>query len=388
MVVLEEDLPQGLHPGAGQQVRVAGGQVIQQPAGIRPGLVHPGLRPGGVLAEAGRAAVAAAPVVTGQAFQRVPGGAGELLQGGAHRLGDQLQAGQVPHRRPDVGGVGALGSTLADQPGLLQPGQGQVKEPARPPVLQQPVPEAAQHAVMEAGIVKVKAERVLEIDPAPHRLGGIAVRQIEQELQHAHRGQLRRRDPRPPVPGIPPGEVLVLPQAAEPVPHPHRRRPGRVAGPRHPRGQLRDPGPQAGTDRHLILLRNLAGLMSPQDWPRTSLQSAKYQDSRQSQAQSVSHRSSACCASAGRAARGVVVVADSSTIGSSSALRSIPPATARDGQDLQDTPWSPLVVTSPPPRRNPRCPRSPAAAGNGRSPGAGTGPAGGRSPTRGTPSGG
>src|SRR5215467_10065114 len=54
--------------------------------------------------------------------------------------------------------------------------------------------------------------------------------------------------------------------------------------------------------------------------------------------QGTSHRSLACCASAGRAARGVVVVADSSTIGSSSALRSIPPATARDGIDLWDTP--------------------------------------------------
>jgi hypothetical protein len=27
---------------------------------------------------------------------------------------------------------------------------------------------------MEAGIIKVKAERVLEVDPAPHRLGGTA----------------------------------------------------------------------------------------------------------------------------------------------------------------------------------------------------------------------
>src|SRR5262249_13078862 len=76
VVVLEEDLPQGLHLGAGQQVRVAGGQVLDQPAGIRPGLVHPGLRAGGVLAEADRAAVAAAPVVIDQAFQRVVGGAG------------------------------------------------------------------------------------------------------------------------------------------------------------------------------------------------------------------------------------------------------------------------------------------------------------------------
>jgi hypothetical protein len=257
---LHHDLPQGLHPGSAQQVRVAGGQVLQQPAGVRPGVVHPGPGPGRVLAQADRPAVAAAPVVAGQAFQRVDGGAGEFLQCGADRLGDQLQAGQVPHRGQDVGGVGALGGPLADQAGLLQAGQGQVKEPVRPSFLQQPVAEVAQHAVVEAGIVELEAERVLEVDPAPHRLGGIAVRQAEQELQHAHRGQLGGRDPGAPVPGVPPGEVLVLPQAVEPVPHPHRRRPGRVAGPRHLRGRRRDLGPQAGTDRHLVLLRALAGL--------------------------------------------------------------------------------------------------------------------------------
>src|SRR6516225_4056500 len=58
----------------------------------------------------------------------------------------------------------------------------------------------------------------------------------------------------------------------------------------------------------------------------------------------MSRKSLACCASAGRAPRGVVVVANSSAMGSSSALRSptrlpIPlHAAARDGQDLRDTP--------------------------------------------------
>ncbi len=98
---------------------MAGGQVLQQQPGVRPGVVDPGLRPGGALAQADWPAVAAAPLLTGQAFQRMPGGAGDLFQGRPHRLGDQLQAGQVPHRRQDVGGVGALGGALADQPGLL-----------------------------------------------------------------------------------------------------------------------------------------------------------------------------------------------------------------------------------------------------------------------------
>jgi hypothetical protein len=84
-----------------------------------------------------------------------------------------------------------------------------VKKPVRPAVLQQAVPEVAEHAVVEAGIVKLKAECVLEIDPAPHRLGSVTVGQVKQELQHGHRRQLCRRDRRPPVPGIPPGEALV-----------------------------------------------------------------------------------------------------------------------------------------------------------------------------------
>src|SRR6266566_7724105 len=159
--------------------------------------------------------------------------------------------------------AGPTAGPLTDQPGFLQPGQGQVQEPVRPPLLQQPLAEVTQHAVMEARIIQIEAERVLEVDPAPHRLGSVTVGQIEQELQHAHRRELRRRDPRAPVPGIPPGEVLVRPQAVEPVPHPHRCRPGRVASPRHPRGQLRDLDPQAGTDRHHALLRISQGSHIP-----------------------------------------------------------------------------------------------------------------------------
>src|SRR5215471_11574167 len=44
--------------------------------------------------------------------------------------------------------------------------------------------------------------------------------------------------------------------------------------------------------------------------------------------------------------RGVVVVAHSSAMNSSSALRSIPPATARDGKDPRDTPYGRGVLTT------------------------------------------
>ena len=68
VVILDHDLPQGLHLGAVQQVRVAGGQVLDQPAGVRPRLIDPGLRLGGVLAQPDRPAIAAASVVVNQAF--------------------------------------------------------------------------------------------------------------------------------------------------------------------------------------------------------------------------------------------------------------------------------------------------------------------------------
>nr|WP_245589706.1 hypothetical protein [Amycolatopsis balhimycina] len=125
-----------------------------------------------------------------QAVQRVVGGAGEFLQCRAHDFGDQFESGQVAHGGQDVGGVGALSGALADQSGLLQTGQGDIEEAVRPAVALEAVAEVAEHAVVEAGIVEFEAERVLEVDTATHRLGGIAVRQAQQELQYAHRGQL------------------------------------------------------------------------------------------------------------------------------------------------------------------------------------------------------
>jgi hypothetical protein len=136
------------------------------------------------------AARAASPVLIDQAVQRVSGSAGQFLQGCAHGLGDQLQAGQVAHGGQDMGGIGALGGALANQSGLLQTGQGQIEKPVRPPVLQQAVTEVTEHAVVEAGVVQFEAERVLEVDATAHGLGGIAVGKVQHELQHAHRGQL------------------------------------------------------------------------------------------------------------------------------------------------------------------------------------------------------
>lgn len=161
-------------------------------------------------------------------------------RGGPDGLGDQLQAGQVTHRGQNMGGVGALRGALAHQTGLLETGQRKVEEAVRPAFLDEPIAEVGQHAVMEAGVVQLHRVGVLEVDAAADRLGGLPVRQAEQELQHTDGGQLSRRKPRPPIPWVPVGEVLVAPQPIEAVTHPYRCRTARVARPRDLRGQRRD----------------------------------------------------------------------------------------------------------------------------------------------------
>jgi hypothetical protein len=119
--------------------------------------------------------------VTGQLFQRRP-----------DRLGDQLQTGEVPCGGQYVGGVGALTAPPLQPPGDPQPLQRQIQQPISPIINGETVPEVRQHAVMEARIVQLHRQGVFEVDPAPHRLGHLAIGQVVQELQHAHRGQLRR----------------------------------------------------------------------------------------------------------------------------------------------------------------------------------------------------
>ena len=249
VVVLHHDLPQGLDLGAGQAFRPVLPEVLQQPDGVVAGGEDPGLGPGGVLAQTDRAAVAAPPLLVDQAGQQVRSGAGELFQRGADGLGDQFQPGQVAHRGQDVGGVGALGGALADEPGLLQAGEREVEETVGAAVLGETVAEVGQHAVVEAGIVQFHGQRVLEIDAAANRFGRLPVRQTEQELQHTDGGQLGGREAGAPVARVPVGEVLVTPQPVQVVSHPHRRRTARVARPRHLRGQRRDLLTGTGVER-------------------------------------------------------------------------------------------------------------------------------------------
>jgi hypothetical protein len=247
-------------------------QVLEQPAGAPAGGEDSGLGPGGVLAQSNRAAVAAPPVLVDHPDQQqMPGGAGHLLQRGADRLGDQFQPRQAAHRGRHMGGVGALTGALAHQSGLLQALQRQIQQTVDAIVTGQALAEVGQHAVVEARIVQLHGQGVLEVHAAAHRLSRLTVRQVEQELQHAHGGQLGGREAGAPVARIPADEVLIAPQPVQPVTHPHRRRTTRIGRPRDLRSQGRNLLTTTGTDGQRTPQLTATGLRTPRAYPIRTL---------------------------------------------------------------------------------------------------------------------
>ncbi len=174
--------------------------------------------------------------------------AGKFFECRADGLGDQLEPGQVAHRGQHMGGVGALGSALTHQPGLGEPGQGEIEQPVGAVSFREPVAEIAQHTVMEAGVVQLQGQRVLEVDTTAHGLGHLPIGQVQHILQHAHGGQLGRRQTRPPVTRIPVREILIVPKTFEPVTYPHRRGAARIAGTGYPRRQRRHRPGRSGSE--------------------------------------------------------------------------------------------------------------------------------------------
>ncbi|CAM5319579.1 hypothetical protein SBADM41S_07501 [Streptomyces badius] len=92
-----------------------------------------------------------------------------------------------------VTAMNALNSSRArvwsSQPLLPGRGQDAVQHPPPGIRLRQPVPELRQHREVEPRITQLQPERVLEVDPRPHRLRRLPVGEPLHELQHQHERQ-------------------------------------------------------------------------------------------------------------------------------------------------------------------------------------------------------
>jgi len=100
-----------------------------------------------------------------------------------------LQPVQVTDRHTDVGGVGALAPAPVQQATLPQPIKQERQQPLSLAIGEQPRAELGEHRGIEARIIQVEAQRVLPVQPCSHRVGGLAVGEALDELQHQHQRQ-------------------------------------------------------------------------------------------------------------------------------------------------------------------------------------------------------
>ena len=100
-----------------------------------------------------------------------------------------LQPVQVADRHTDVGGVGALAPAPVQQATFPQPIKHERQQPLGLAIGEQPRPELGKHRGVKARVRQVKAQRVLPIQPCPHRVGGLPIGEALDELQHQHQRQ-------------------------------------------------------------------------------------------------------------------------------------------------------------------------------------------------------
>jgi len=81
----------------------------------------------------------------------------------------------------------------------------------------------AQDGVVEPGIGKLQAQRILPVNPTPDGVGRLPVRQALGELQHGNKRQAPRWVRRLTTRGVSRCEHLVVVDRAQLVAHPHGR---------------------------------------------------------------------------------------------------------------------------------------------------------------------
>ena len=150
-----------------------------------------------------------------------------------------------------------------ERPGRAQQRRRHIRVEAGPPtVLQQPVPEIAQYAAVEARIVEAQGRAQLEVDPAPHRLGCVTAGRSSRNCSTLTVASCAGETPTPCSRGYHPAKSS---SSRRP---PSRSRthiavvPAGLLARATPRCSSTS-APRRDAVRHHALLRDLTGLMSP-----------------------------------------------------------------------------------------------------------------------------
>ncbi|GGL60238.1 hypothetical protein GCM10014719_71680 [Planomonospora parontospora subsp. antibiotica] len=147
-------------------------------------------------------------------------------------------------------GIGPLTPAAPQKAQLTQPLQEQLKDVFLLAVRDQAGAKAAEHREVEPRIGQLQAQRVLPLDPAPHRVGGLPIGQVLGVLQHRYQRQLPGRQAGAPTRPEHARELGIGEQRAQRVADAHRHRAFGEGGPCHPRGQLGDLRPWTRPHRH------------------------------------------------------------------------------------------------------------------------------------------
>ncbi len=104
----------------------------------------------------------------------------------AQRLAHAFQAPERPHRRQHVRRVGALPAARLEPATCAGLVEHEIEGPPLSLPLHQPGTQLAQDGVVAARVGDLQAERILPIQPTPHRVRCLTIRPAFQVLQHRH----------------------------------------------------------------------------------------------------------------------------------------------------------------------------------------------------------
>ena len=113
---------------------------------------------------------------------------GQVVEGGAQRLADQLEEMQVVHGGQHMGAVGPLLAARLDQATGLEALEHPVEQQMLGVAGHQPRPELGQHAEVETRVGQLEPERVLPVDAGAHRVGRLPVAEVLKKLEDRDQG--------------------------------------------------------------------------------------------------------------------------------------------------------------------------------------------------------